>query len=236
MSKNNNNQFPNWQLHRGFWKAGYRENTMEAFVQVKAQGCDMVEMDLQISRDGILHCFHDYNLKRIFKIDKKINRLTSQELSDLGIPRFVDVLTSDETPSHLNVEVKSIDLFAYKIIGSLASVLNTESWEKKLLISSFNPMCLFWIKKMIPSLPRALIIGDPRLLFSWMFKVSFLLASPKFLNVRQELLEKKPSRMRIESFGCPLMVWTVNDYQKAENLLNQGVTSIISDQPPPKNK
>ena len=49
--------FPNWQLHRGFWQEGLRENTMEAFRQAKKLKCEMIELDVQLSSDQILQCF-----------------------------------------------------------------------------------------------------------------------------------------------------------------------------------
>ncbi len=48
--------------HRGGAKL-YPENTLAAFADAVARGCDGVELDVQLSRDGEVVVFHDYRLK-----------------------------------------------------------------------------------------------------------------------------------------------------------------------------
>ncbi len=222
-------KFPKWQLHRGYWKAGVRENTMEAFNLAYQEGIDMVEMDVQISRDGVPHVYHDWTLKRFFHIDKKVVSLKSEELSGLGIPKLDDVLASSKVPQFLNVEVKSNSIFCFKVSRMVSRTIESSDSQKKILISSFNPMVLFWFRLFLPKVPRALIVGDSKLLKSWLFSVYMNLADPEFINSSFELIEEKITRDRLLQFEKPLMVWTVNDYVKAKTYLERGARSIISD-------
>jgi glycerophosphoryl diester phosphodiesterase len=55
-----------------FWKVAHRgrhdshlENTLEAFRAAYAAGCDMVEFDVQLSRDGVPVVFHDDDCRRL---------------------------------------------------------------------------------------------------------------------------------------------------------------------------
>ena len=41
------------------------ENTLEAFQYALDLGCEYIETDVQLSKDGIPYIFHDDNLKRI---------------------------------------------------------------------------------------------------------------------------------------------------------------------------
>ena len=228
--------FPNWQLHRGYWKKGVRENTMAAFQQAFTAGCEMVELDVQISRDGVPHVFHDFSLKKFFHIDQWVNRTPSEDLKGLNIPTLQEVLESELVPEYLNIEIKSIEFLAYKVARKVCDVLQASEHDKKLMVSSFNPMALHWIYKIDPSITRALIVGDPKYLMSWKFKMANKWAVPDYINCNYKLIDEKETRERITSFEKPVMVWTVNDMDKAQFYLQRGARSIISDHAPPERK
>ena len=228
--------FPLWQLHRGYWQEGIRENTMEAFRQAKAKGAQMVEMDIQISGDGVPHVFHDFDLKKFFHVDQKVNRTPSDDLEALNIPTLEEVLQSEDIPSCLNLEIKTIDFIAYGATRPIVDVIRQSDSNKTLLFSSFHPMALHWCSRLMPELPRALIVGSAKALMSWLFGLSVKLAAPNFINCRYGLIDEDLTRNRLLSFEKPIMVWTVNDYNKAAFYIERGARSIISDlAPPPSN-
>jgi glycerophosphoryl diester phosphodiesterase len=56
---------PFWKVaHRG-WHKAHVENTLEAFRAAYAAGCDMVEFDVQLTRDGVPVVFHDDDCLRL---------------------------------------------------------------------------------------------------------------------------------------------------------------------------
>jgi glycerophosphoryl diester phosphodiesterase len=56
---------PLWKVaHRG-WHKLHIENTLEAFRAAYDAGCDMVEFDVQLTRDGVPVIFHDDDCKRL---------------------------------------------------------------------------------------------------------------------------------------------------------------------------
>ena len=224
--------FPRWQLHRGYWKKGVRENTIEAFQEAKNVGCEMVELDVQLSRDGIPYVFHDFTLKRFFHIDEAFNKQRSEELEGLNIPALKDVLVSEDVPSFLNIEIKSIDLFSFQLSKKVCDVIREFGESKTILISSFNPMCLFWVRQLLPDFPRALIVGSSSDLLSWKFPMSMKIAAPHYINAKYVLIDEEKSRDRLLGFKKPIMVWTVNDEEKAQLYLTRGARSVISDLPP----
>lgn len=224
--------FPTWQLHRGFWKEGIRENTLRAFEEAKKMHCEMVELDVHMSRDGVLHVYHDFDLDRIFHIKKKISRTGSEDLSGLNISKLEEVLKSENVPQYLNVEVKTQSFFAYKITKVLIKTLSQFQGAKKVLISSFHPLVVFWIRVLSPKTPRALIVGDKNKLMSRTFEWQVRWAKPHFINCHYSLIEDEETREFLLYFGKPLMVWTVNDPVEAEKYLKRGAKSIISDLPP----
>lgn len=225
--------FPNWQLHRGYWKKGVRENTMAAFQQAFASQCEMVELDVQISKDGVPHVFHDFSLKKFFHVDQWVNKTSSEDLKGLNIPTLQEVLESGLVPDYLNIEIKSIDIVAYRIARKVCDVIMQTKHDKKILISSFNFMVLHWVYKIMPDTPRAIIVGDGKYLCSWRFKMAFDWAHADYINCHYKLIDEKTTRDRLISFEKPIMVWTVNDISKAQYYLERGARSIISDEPPP---
>ena len=41
----------------------FRENTIESFKEAAAYGADMVEIDVQLTKDGIPVIYHDFHVK-----------------------------------------------------------------------------------------------------------------------------------------------------------------------------
>jgi len=223
---------PKWQVHRGYWRGGLRENTMQSFYAAKRLGAEMVEFDVRLSRDGVPVIFHDDSLKRIFHVDQRVSKMTWDELSSLSVSRLLDVIRNPNVPTHLNVELKSESLFPFRLCQKVVDVLGSVK-GKKYVVSSFNPICLYFTKFFAPSLPRALILGDKETVLGWKLKWSLKLAQPKYIHLSEKLLELEETRNVIIGLGLPVVVWTVNDGKKAEFFLERGAISIISDNPPP---
>ena len=73
---------PFFIAHRGC-QALAPENTLASFVCAARLGLQAIETDVRLTRDGVLVCAHDGNLKRMFGIKKKIAAMTYGELRDL---------------------------------------------------------------------------------------------------------------------------------------------------------
>jgi glycerophosphoryl diester phosphodiesterase len=89
--------------HRGF-SSRHPENTMEAIRAAIQVGADMVEVDVQETRDGEIVVFHDYRLDRIYGVRKRVRDALRRELP--GSPTLKEVLRL-EFP--LLVEIKGAD-------------------------------------------------------------------------------------------------------------------------------
>jgi len=69
-----------------------RENTLAAFERAIELGADLVELDVQASRDGALVVFHDLELGRLTPVSGPLRRRDAGELRALGIPTFEEAL------------------------------------------------------------------------------------------------------------------------------------------------
>lgn len=68
--------------HRG-WHRDHIENTLAAFEAAYSLGCDMVEFDVQLSKDGIPFIFHDDDGKRLADFDTQLCAMTWMEITAL---------------------------------------------------------------------------------------------------------------------------------------------------------
>lgn len=71
--------------HRGKFSSSVMENTSLAFLVAVAEGADMVEMDLDITKDGHIVGHHDKTMERIFHKPTSIGDYTLAELKSLPV-------------------------------------------------------------------------------------------------------------------------------------------------------
>src|SRR6476661_9891233 len=77
--------------HRG-GSALAPENTLAAFDNGLALGADGLELDVHLSRDGIVVVHHDRLLDRTTSAKGPLNARTAKELGQLDVPVLRDVL------------------------------------------------------------------------------------------------------------------------------------------------
>lgn len=77
-------QHPILVAHRGY-ASRYPENTIESVNAAVAAGACYVELDLQLSRDGVPYLLHDASLLRTGDLDRLIYDLDSDELDVLSV-------------------------------------------------------------------------------------------------------------------------------------------------------
>ena len=77
--------------HRGGSKIG-PENTIAAFDRGLAAGADGLELDVHLSRDGVVVVHHDPMLDRTTRATGPLKDRTAAELAELDVPTLRDVL------------------------------------------------------------------------------------------------------------------------------------------------
>lgn len=127
--------------HRGFVSEemaaeGILDNTRAAFAAALAAGAEIIESDCHLTADGQPILFHDDDLMEPFGDARKVNEVSSAELSALmasrgGLISLEDALT-DFPHAHFNIDVKSAEVSvpAGTIIGMIA--------PHRTLIASFS--------------------------------------------------------------------------------------------------
>lgn len=129
------------------------ENTIEAF-KLAIKKDYTIELDIHLTKDKKIVVFHDYNTKRITKINKEVEESTYQELNNqniIHIPLLEEVLNLVQGKVPLLIEIKQLNK-----VGELEIILMSilKDYKGKYAIQSFNPKVLLWFKKHYPSILR----------------------------------------------------------------------------------
>lgn len=135
--------------HRGLHDVtdGRPENSVEAIAAAIEHGYG-IEIDLQLSKDGVAMVFHDYHLGRLTGEAGPVAQRTSAELAKItltggptGVPTFDEVLTQIAGQVPLLVEIKDQDGAMGKNVGPLehAAAKALENYTGPVAVMSFNP-------------------------------------------------------------------------------------------------
>jgi glycerophosphoryl diester phosphodiesterase len=156
--------------HRGLHDVtdGRPENSIEALKAALDCGYG-IEIDLQLSKDGVPMVFHDYHLGRLTAETGPVSQRTAAELSRIpltgghtGIPTFAEVLDLVKGKVALLVEIKDQDGEMGENVGSLqqAAADALADYVGDVAIMSFNPHAVTDFGKAAPHIPRGLVTSS----------------------------------------------------------------------------
>lgn len=148
----------------GTWGSGRTENSFSAFRSAINAGYG-IELDLQLSADGVPVVFHDKSLKRLIKVDKNVCDLELKSLKELKlsnnetIPTFNEFLNLVGGQVPVLVELKDQDGLLGSNIGRLEyEVANAlRKYSGQIAVMSFNPYSVKEFGLQLPFIPRGLV-------------------------------------------------------------------------------
>ena len=213
--------------HRGDWTAGPErpENSLAAFASA-ADGSLAVELDAQLTSDGVVVVLHDDDLGRMTGQPGLVADLSLAQIKDrrlLGgsqqVPTLSEVLALVDGRVPVFVEIKDPPK-----VGPLEDAVARElaGYRGPVAVMSFNPFSLQRVASVAPGLTRGQLTGDfegedlawyevfllRNLLMNWTSKPDFVAAE----------LDVVPSVTTTVQgwWGRPLLCWTVEDAEDAE--------------------
>ncbi|MEL7117196.1 MAG: glycerophosphodiester phosphodiesterase family protein, partial [Pseudomonadota bacterium] len=154
--------------HRGLHGQGRPENTRAACVAAIEAGYG-IELDLQLSRDGVAMVFHDETLDRLTDTTGPVADRTAAALgqiriagTDQTIPTLADVLDLVGGAAPLLIELKDQDGALGDVGGTLeaATARTLESYNGDVALMSFNPNSVVRLAVLAPHIPRGLTTCD----------------------------------------------------------------------------
>ncbi len=200
--------------HRGLYdnKSDAPENSMKAFKKAVDMGYG-IELDVQLTKDKKVVVFHDFDLKRMCFVDKKVSDMTYAELckltlldTDCKIPLFEDVLDLVDGKVPLIVEYK-LPTFGTEVCEIVDEMLMY--YNGYYCIESFHPMAVLWYRRNRPEVVRGILASDyvaagddednskivmsmsKNLLFNFLIKPDFIAYDTRyFTNLSRQLCKK----------------------------------------------
>jgi glycerophosphoryl diester phosphodiesterase len=215
--------------HRGA-SADEPENTLAAFRRALALGVDAIELDVQVSRDGVPVVFHDDTLRRLTGRSGRISQRTGRELARLAvlgaepIPRLVDVLRL--TRGHAVVQ---IELKAGAVVAPVVRAIKAARALDDVVLASFAPSLLRDAGQLAPAVPRMLISDGRRAAPSLVRQLADLHACG--LSVDHHAVSDAAWVRYFHARGFAVWCWTVNNRRAMRRLAGWGVDGILSDNP-----
>ncbi|WP_322508850.1 glycerophosphodiester phosphodiesterase [Anaerolinea sp.] len=227
--------------HRGA-SAYAPENTLAAFRLAIEQGADAIELDAKLSADGHVVVIHDPTVDRTTNGKGWVHRLTLAELKNLDAGRFFSAKFSGEpiptleevfveiAPSLLvNVELTNYASPTDALVEKVCHLVKKYHLEDRVLFSSFHPLNLIRARQILPEVPVALLALEGR--GGWWAR-SFVMRglSPEFLHpyytdATASFIQKQHQK------GRRINVWTVNQVNAMQELVQNGVDGLITDDP-----
>ena len=183
-------------IHRGLAKKNFIENSISAFKYCfkKKYG---IETDIHCTKDKKIVCFHDFNLKGKFKINRPLKNMKYEDLLKISIakkkpiPLLNDLIKLSKNKRFLMLEIKP---FFTK--ENLKILLKEIKNLKNYSLTSFNEKNIINLYKMKKSLNLGLLIPST-FTFNKIIKkskkkyVKFLVLEKKFLREKQLYKIKK---------------------------------------------
>ena len=145
--------------HRGYFDndAGIPENSLASFSAAIEEGY-AIELDVQMSKDGIPMVFHDADLERMCGVKGKIWEYSYAELAEMkllgtdeGIPTLAEALEliDGQVPVLVEYKLDKVDTAVCEKSNALL-----QEYDGAYCIQCFHPLALIWYRKNAPEIPR----------------------------------------------------------------------------------
>lgn len=224
--------------HRGA-SAHAPENTLPAFELAYTLGADGIELDVQLSRDGVPVVIHDERIDRVsngtgYVCDHTLDELkgfhVNQHFPEYGsvtIPTLAEVYDLVKGMDLLiNLELKNSEIFYEGLEEKVLRLAEEKGLEDRILYSSFNHYSMRKIRKLLPSARTALLYSEG------------------FMDIgeyarRNGAYAVHPSLGNMDYPGVDIVkechdrdvrvhVWTVNEKADIERMRQMGVDAVIT--------
>ena len=220
--------------HRGSSRTA-PENTIPAIEAAVEEMADSVEIDVQMTADGVVVLGHDASLKRVAGVNRSIASMTFEELEklDVGswfsseyagtrIPSLSEVLELCSQKTSLNIEIIYVGKNS-ELPEKTAEMVREYGMENQCVITSTNLSYLKRVKVALPEIRTGYIISAAYGNFYSSEDVDFISIRSGF--VTSALMQNAHEQ------GKAVYAWTANTKSELERLTLLGVDGIITDRP-----
>lgn len=218
--------------HRGGASIG-PENTLTSIGAAIDAGVDLIEVDVQLTADGVPVLMHDWTVDRTTDGTGAAWSMPVSEISALtvnGTEARVPTLRSALqaiAPSRVSAMLELKGSWTAGQIAVVAALVAEQALEHRVVLASFDLFTLRAARDAAPELPRLLLT---RSLASIAVAVADVAASAVGISVA--LAESDPDTVAtLADAGIGVFVYTVNSADRWAQVLEFGVRGMITDDP-----
>lgn len=235
--------------HRGF-SSKCPENTFASFNMAIENGFNIIELDVQLTKDKMPIIIHDYNIDRTTDGQGMVSEINYREISKLDagswfdksfaeerIPTLKDVLDRYIDNAHLQIELKSDDLDLPEVVIDL---INERGWRDNLndapykvpgfSITSFNLSHVINTVKLAPNFRTGWLLNNIKKneIFETLSRYKIEMIIP---NVNDDLWDDKDFLHNILDEKITICAWGTKSKSDVKKMKSLGVEAITVDWP-----
>ncbi|GAA2148756.1 glycerophosphodiester phosphodiesterase [Kitasatospora kazusensis] len=202
----------------------FRENTLASVESALAAGADAVEVDVQLTRDGVPVLLHDLTLERLWGDPRAVGAVTLDQLGSLGspgirVPTLAEGLKAvAATPAArllIDLDTAGPAAATWQAVSGLGAedrVAFCGPVGALLAVRELAPDAELALTWKLPQLPGRALLADLR---------------PRYLNPPFGLVDEDFTAAAHEA-GLAVSTWTVDRRRTMTRLLRAGVDSLTS--------
>jgi glycerophosphoryl diester phosphodiesterase len=225
--------------HRGASKDA-PENTIASIELAIEQGADVIEFDIQLTKDNVIVLMHDYTLRRTTNLTKqtRLADVTYDEIKNLDagswfssdfegekIPTLIEVLSILGNRARLFIDIKTDSPI---LDEQLIQILELFDYVDHTVVLSKNRNQLMRLKALNPNIKTLLLIssfyGDVNQLANDSIVDYYGLEQQFVVNASAIIKE-------LQSRGKKIYAWTVSEPSDMESILKYGLDGMITARP-----
>jgi glycerophosphoryl diester phosphodiesterase len=211
------------------------ENTAAAIREAIAVGADFAEIDVQLSKDGVVVVTHDSDFSRMAGVAKKVWELTYEEIRAIPLgaksapefrnepaPTLDEVLAIARDRIKLNIELKYYGEPLPQLVERTLALVQAHQMANQVVVQSLEYEPLLHVHRLAPGIP----IG---------YLMSVNARHPERLNV--DFLGVQLDRVTgpfvqaAHRRGQQVHAWTVDSPAVIERMIDLGADGLITNEP-----
>ena len=222
--------------HRGD-SSSAPENTIPAFEAAIMDGADFVEMDVQLTSDGVPVIMHDDTCRRTCGVKKSVGAMTLEQVETLNaaykwggeysgtkVPTLAEALECCRDRVKMVIELKNYKGTDKKLLAEKAvDLIESYGMEDQVVIHSFDYASLVYVKNIDPDIPCGYILEGT-------VGNYYDLSAADFFSVYMPFVTEKGVE-NVHLRGKKILVWTVDNASDMRECRKLGVDCIITDDP-----
>ncbi len=223
------------------------ENTRVAIEQAIELEVDLVEVDVSLSRDGVPVLIHGPRLERTTNGKGKVGQMTFDQLKALDAGSWKGaqfagepILSLREGLEHIRDRIiVNLDIKTPKATMPVLELVRVMKMRDQVVITGCTRPCVKTVRRIAPQLPVLLNLDR------WLNHLAYIGPKPAFrsccvalarsagadgINISHHFVDPELVEAAHRQ-GLSLWTWTVDEQERVEALVGQGVDSISTNWP-----